>query len=105
VLIFALAAVFVVGAMFWNVANQAHVLLITDPSLVGSTIYVDGRRVTTVRREAQSLSLRTGLRVIKVNHRLYGDYVLRYRVVDDEQGSRETLVLRRRADGLVLLVE
>jgi photosystem II stability/assembly factor-like uncharacterized protein len=83
--------------------SQAHVLLQTDQSLMGSVVYLDGKRVLTIERKANVLHLQIGKHTIEARHRRYGHAQLRYDVLDDEQGSRERLLLRRETGRMVLI--
>lgn len=101
-----LAAAYVLFAPYvgW-VTCPAHILLSTDVTLEGSRIYVDGRHVLTVRRKAEVIHFRLGDHSVVASRQGYTPARLSYRVTDDEQGSRDRLVLRRRGQKLVLNVD
>jgi len=82
-----------------------RVLLDADPSLSGTQVYVDGNRACVVGGNCDILHFSLGRHTIRAHHPRYGHAYLVYYVRDDEQGSRERLLLRRKGRNLVLTVD
>ena len=96
-----------IGHSLGLVVYPAHILLHSDPSGLGSRVYVDGRHVLTVNEQNEVLHLRIGTYTVEAKKQGYLEASLSYRVVDDEQGSRDRLVLgsNTKQNRLTLIVD